>query len=94
MINEDPYLDFVMKEASNLGKLFIIDSGEGNEILDEETGWYIEDLSGWLIDISDKENLLRSRDNKTAYTKFSDFYVFAKWLKTSDNNLKVIFEKY
>lgn len=94
MINEDPYLDFVMKEASNLGKVFFIDSGEGNGIIDEETGWYIEDLSGWLINTGDRDNLLKSRDNETAYVDFSEFYVFAKWEKTSEGTLNIKFEKY
>ena len=46
MLNNDPFLDFVMQEAEKIGKLFLIDSGEGNSFIDSDTGWDVEDLSG------------------------------------------------
>lgn len=49
MLNNDPFLDFVMQEAEKIGKLFLIDSGEGNSFIDSDTGWDVEDLSGCLL---------------------------------------------
>lgn len=94
MLNEEPFIDFVMKEAEKNGKIFIIDSGEGNDCIDSETGWYIEDLSGWYINANEKEILLKAKENGTAYDDFSDSYVFAKWSKSNSRKLEVIFRKY
>ena len=94
MLNEDSYLDFVMEEANKINMFFLVDSGEGNGIIDPITGWYIENLSGWLIKSSDKERLLKSKENGTAYDEFSNSYIFAIWSKTSIGKLEITFKKY
>jgi len=94
MFNAEPFIEFVMNEAKKNGKLFIIDSGEGNDCIDPETGWYVEDFSGWYIDANDKERLLHAKEKGIAYDIFSDSFVFAKWSKTENGNIKIIFTKY
>ena len=90
----DLYLEFVFAEAQKLGKLFIIDSGEGNDFIDPSTGWYIEDLSGWLINPNEKKFFLLAKKNNTVHSKFSDVYVFVKWSKTENDKLQVQFKRY
>ncbi|MEK3879879.1 hypothetical protein [Paenibacillus sp. FSL M7-0420] len=41
----DEYMDCVISKAREIGKEFVIDSGEGNDCANNEHGWYIEDLS-------------------------------------------------
>lgn len=65
----DGYLEFVKSVASEQNKVFIMDTGEGNDFTDPVTGWYIEDFSGWLIEPS-KENLLIE-----AISRNSVFYI-------------------
>jgi hypothetical protein len=99
--NEDPYMEFVKEKANEIGKIFILDSGEGNGFIEPETGWYIEELSGWLINPADKEKLIKlirtprgSKEHKTAYVDFSDSYVFVEWSKSKNGNLEIVFKKY
>lgn len=94
MLNEEAFIEFVMNEAKKLGKVFIIDSGEGHDCIDDETGWYMEDFSGWLVSSSDEEELLKARENGTAYKDYSDTYVFAIWSKSEQNILQIEFKKY
>ena len=61
MLNEDRYIEFVMGVAEKSGKIFIVDSGEGNDFIDSDTGWYIEDLSGWLIHKKQHKRFLEIR---------------------------------
>lgn len=91
MSKEDDYMDFVLKQAECLGKLFILDSGEGNDFLDTDTGWYVEDLSGWLIKPEDKESLLKSIDMGRAYDEYSSSYVFAFWSKSNNSDIEITF---
>lgn len=65
MLNNDPFLDFVMQEAEKIGKLFLIDSGEGNSFIDSDTGWDVEDLSGWLINPYESEKFISARKKGT-----------------------------
>gem|GEM_PF-5309336 len=71
----DGYLEFVKSVANEQNKVFIMDTGEGNDFTDPVTGWCIEDFSGWLIEHS-KENLLIEAINQgTQYSTFKDNYV-------------------
>ena len=90
MLNEEPFIEFVMKQAEKNGKIFIIDSGEGNDYIDTDTGWYVEDLSGWYINTNDKNTLLKAIENGTAYNDFSDSYVFPN----GQNQTKEILRSY
>jgi len=99
LYDEDPFLDFVEKVAKRNGKIFVLDSGEGNTFVDPDSGWLIEELSGWYIEPKDKDRLVKIRDKdreeetSRAYVDFSDEYVFVKW-SLKDGELKVYFVKY
>ena len=94
MFNQEPYLNYVAEQAQKRGKIFFLDSGEGNDFLDPQTGWYIENLSGWLIDPTERERFLAAQENGTVDDDYGDFYVFAKWLKDADGKLHITFKHY
>ena len=93
MFNEDPYFEFVQQEAAKIGKYFMLDSGEGRDFEDSKTGWYIEDLSGWLVDPSEYEKFIRLKKDEKYRQDFAD-YVFAIWEKNIDGSIKIEFKKY
>lgn len=93
-MSEDGYMEFVAKRAAEQGKLFFLDSGEGNDFFDEDNQWYLEDLSGWLINSHDREKFICSKKNNAAYDEFSDSYVFVKWNKHPDKEIEIIFKHY
>lgn len=93
MLNENLYLEFVMNEAKKINKFFLLDSGEGDDCIDPNNRWYIEDFSGWLVDEDKKYSVIKSKDNGSAYHDFADNYVFAKWTLLPNGKLIVNFEK-
>lgn len=90
----DQYLEHVQQIAEGLGKIFMLDTGEGNDAEDEATGWYIEDLSGWLIEPSSKAAFVAARESGVHYKNFTDSYVLAKWRKTETGSIGVDFKPY
>ncbi|MGF7036749.1 hypothetical protein J2T17_007824 [Paenibacillus mucilaginosus] len=86
----DEYLEFVMRKAKENNKVFVLDSGEGRDYTDPETGWYIEDLSGWLVN-EELELLLDTRSEET-YDKFAEYYVFVTWSKNEKDGIEVDFK--
>ena len=94
MFYDDPYLEFVHQKALKTGKYFLLDSGEGRDIEDTATGWYVEDLSGWLIDPKEHKRFIAARKGGTADDDFAKSYVFAKWSKDADGNLQIEFIHY
>ncbi len=94
VLNKDAYLEFVISTGKRAGKTFVLDHGEGNDLIDPETGWYVEDLSGWLIHKNSKDQLMMAKQQGTAYELFSESYVFVKWIKNQDGSLEVKFKKY
>ena len=94
MFNDESYVDFVMREAQKCNKIFVVDSGEGNDCIDPDTEWYIENFSGWYVHPNEKKELLEAMKNKTAHDIFSNSYVFAEWSRGADGELKVSFQKY
>lgn len=93
-MNKDRYLEFVIRKAAERGKLFFLDVGEGNDYFDEDRQWYIEDLSGWLINPADKERFINSKKKNTVYDEFSDSYVFVKWGKSQNKEIQLTFQYY
>jgi hypothetical protein len=87
----DTYVEFVCEKARLIGKIFIIDTGEGREFEDEKTKMHVEDLSGWLICADDKDGLIEAIENDK-YELYSEYYVFAKWYKTDKGDIEVKFE--
>lgn len=92
--NKDDYMEFVQFQAEKLGKVFMLDSGEGNDFKDPCTGWYIENLSGWLIDKDIKEKFLKDRENGVAYVTFALDYVFVIWERSNKNEICIKFKTY
>jgi hypothetical protein len=90
----DQYLEHVQQTANGFGKIFMLDAGEGNDFEDEATGWYIEDLSGWLIEPSAKAQFITARESGMHYKNFADSYVLAKWRKTETESIVVDFKPY
>ena len=88
------YIEYVSQEAKKLGKIFIIDSGEGRAYKDEKTGWLIEDLSGWLIDASLINKFNQAKKQQKEYDIFGDAYIFAIWKRDEEENVRVEFKKY
>lgn len=71
----DGYLDFVIRKAKEMNKTFILDTGEGRDCKDPFNDWYIEDLSGWLVEDELVQELLNARQHNNEYIMFNDFYV-------------------
>lgn len=94
MFNEEPYLNYVSEQAEKIGKIFFLDSGEGNDMIDPQTGWYIENLSGWLISPAEKKNFLIAQNKGSIDDAFSKFYVFVEWSKDVSGKLKITFKQY
>ena len=90
----DGYLQFVEQEAKKLNKLFILDSGEGNDFEDPKTGWYIEDLSGWLIEENKLKMFSESKKKNQHYSEFGNDYVFVRWSLTDSGIIGINFKNY
>ncbi|MEK4850034.1 hypothetical protein NST04_09310 [Paenibacillus sp. FSL H7-0756] len=91
MESSDEYIDYVISKAREIGKEFVIDSGEGNDCADNEYGWYIENLSGWLVDVRDVEAVKAAKLEQVT-DKFSNSYVFAYWGYDAEGKLSIRFE--
>ncbi|MDD6298603.1 hypothetical protein [Hornefia butyriciproducens] len=74
----ETFFKIVQDEALTGGKIFFLDSGEGQEFeTDDMEG---ENLSGWLVPIEkayefEKQFIKRDIDNE----KWDDFFSFARW---------------
>lgn len=90
----DRYLNYVMQEAEKQGKLFFLDTGEGNDFFDTQNDMYVEDLSGWLIESHLRDQFIEDRRNENVNTKYNDFYVFALWRRDSIGNIEINFKRY
>jgi hypothetical protein len=79
----DKYLDFVQQIARQRNKEFFLDSGEGNDWEDPQSGWYVEKLSGWLIDAKDAAQFaqLLHTGGKEAAWRSNYQYCFVSWTR-------------
>ena len=73
----DRFLDLVCSCASEKGKCFILDSGEGRDVYFD--GMYCEDLSGWLIEQDQIDDFNAAPPQDRYVGMFGDCYVFALW---------------
>lgn len=78
------FFELVQSKAKELGKVFFLDSGEGNE---QEIGTIeCSDLSGWLIDFgmtNEFEKIYESFNDEDMDDRWDEFYVMVRWVKTS-----------
>jgi hypothetical protein len=93
-MNMENYLQFVAQFSNEQKKVFILDTGEGNDFIDPKTGWHVEDFSGWLVDPSQEKELIDAIDCGSQYNLFKNEYVFAKWHKDKAGEIAVRFVKY
>lgn len=91
MGDNDEYLEYVMEKAREIGKEFVIDTGEGNEYLDNKRGWNIENLSGWLVEKHEVSFVKAARSERDT-DKFFASYVFAYWEFDLNEKLHIRFE--
>lgn len=82
--SEDAFLAFVGEQAKKLGKSFFLDTGEGRDCDDEDSGMYLEDLSGWLIDFADEQKAKAVFKENRMGAYFDENYVLAVWKKDKD----------
>jgi hypothetical protein len=77
----DKYLELVQNTARKMDKEFFLDSGEGHDLGDPDDEWYVERLSGWLVDKEDAANFERllKREGKLAAWRSSYQYCFVLW---------------
>jgi hypothetical protein len=94
MMEDDKFLAFVEDEAKKIGKIFILDSGEGNEIYNKEKQMEGEDLSGWLIDEEQRKSFIEYKKAGNEYKNFEENYIFAKWQQDEEGKLSIEFQKY
>lgn len=88
------FIDYIQEQARKNNKIFIIDTCEGKSIEDKETGWLIEDYSGWLIYEAQREKFINDRKYGDVYESFGDEYCFAEWSKDADGHILIEFKKY
>jgi len=80
-MSEDKYLEHVRHTAKKQGKEFFVDSGEGNDWGRPTDEWYVEELSGWLVDQGEADHfrqLFHERGREWAW-RSSYPYCFVRW---------------
>lgn len=87
----DKFVEFVCNQAKLIGYLFVLDSGEGREVYIESLKLYGENLSGWLIPIEFKNEVIELRRSSGSMKKYEAFYCFAVWEKDTEGNISVSF---
>jgi len=75
--------------AKSLGCAFFEDSGEGNE--KETETMLLEDISGWLIPISLKNEFEATRDRHDL--RWDEYFAFAEW-RIENDEVVIDFKKY
>lgn len=85
------FLGLVQDAARKEGKAFFLDCGEGRSFcLGDLEG---EDLSGWLIPLSDAEEFFLRFHAKEGVDQWLDCMVFARWNET-EGGIGIQFETY
>ncbi|MCQ2604551.1 MAG: hypothetical protein MJ215_05875 [Spirochaetia bacterium] len=73
------FFSMVQDAAKEKKSVFFLDSGEGNEITDDDIN--AEDLTGWLIPSDKADSFSQIYTSFKELDKFDDFYVFVSWKK-------------
>ncbi|MDQ0874349.1 hypothetical protein QFZ77_003008 [Paenibacillus sp. V4I3] len=58
------FIQFVEHQAKIQGKIFFPNKFEGRAYLDLNTGWELEDISGWLFDNNENDLIKRPKTSK------------------------------
>lgn len=86
-----PFIALVQSEASKRGKVFFLESCQGNEF--ETSEMEGEDLVGWLVD-KDRADELESQWSKNVHDvdeSFDEDFVHVGWTKKG-NDVEIIFD--
>ncbi|MCK9860006.1 hypothetical protein [Paenibacillus sp. ATY16] len=92
----DDFIQFVEHQAMVLGKRFFPNKFEGRTFFDLNTGWELEDISGWLFDNSEVDLVKRFIiiQGSKEESSFSTFYYKAVWSLNEGNQIIIEFIKY
>lgn len=93
-MSEDKFLNFVMAEAEKIGRVFILDSGEGRDMPNPPEGMEVEDLSGWLLTPEQAASIPhRTRGERDDLFEMDDLpFVMVRW-GTTNGMLTVRFDE-
>lgn len=91
-LDSDTYIRYVRDQAHDLGKEFFLDTGEGRDFIDPNTGMYVEDLSGWLFDIENELEIQKfiSTPRELLHNQFDNYY-FVIWTREEDGCISIKF---
>jgi hypothetical protein len=92
--DRDPWVEFVKRDAQKIGRVFVLDCGEGREMPAPPPELADpEDLSGWLLTPEQAALIAHdTRAQRDAMSARSDLrYCFARWLKTA-HGVSISFE--
>lgn len=91
----DDFIEFVEHQAIIQSKRFFPNKYEGRTFFDINTGWNLEDMSGWLFDNSEKDliNHFFGIQGSQEEEKFSEFYYRAIWKMNEDGLILIDFIK-
>ena len=94
MTKEQRFFELIKKAAAEKNAVFFMDSGEGNELIDDLYDG--EDISGWLIpeNLSEQFKQIRERDEEWKTDDWTKYYLFAEWHKDSNGTVTMEFNKY
>lgn len=94
MTKEQRFFELIKKAAAEKNAVFFMDSGEGNEIIDDLYDG--EDLSGWLIPENLVEQFKQVRENEEEWKTddWLEFYCFAEWHKDAEGKVFIEFNSY
>lgn len=92
MTKEERYFDLVQQTAKKHDSMFFMDSGEGNEIIDEFYDG--EDFSGWLIPLNLAKTFMDvwKGDKEKEDSRWEEYYVIAEWQKDATGKIIIKFK--
>jgi hypothetical protein len=91
---EERWLELIRQEADKLGCVFVLDCGEGREMLNPPEGMYIQDMSGVLLTREQAElKPHKTREERDRIIEDpSQPLTMARWKATEDGGVAVVFE--
>lgn len=87
----EKFLGLVQQSARRQGSTFFMDCGEGRNFENDELEG--EDLSGWLIPLSDAEEFFKRFYAREGVDRWLDCMVFAVWHE-KDGKIGIQFKSY
>lgn len=87
------FIQFVEHQARVQGKIFFPNKIEGRAYLDLNTGWELEDVSGWLFDNNESDLIKRFIviQGSQEEASFTTYYYKAIWKVNEDGQMSIDF---